>query len=135
MGQRETKHGHMKNAHIFVLAAFFALAMAYGCSEKEQPPTLEEKLQGVWISDFGTLIRTYNFHGGACDAYSIIGGQPYQEYTYACSYEADTLAMIDLAAIWQTGEGVRLAVVTFSDDGNEAVLGWFDGIDYKLKRF
>lgn len=106
-----------------------------GCGEKEPLPTLEDQLQGVWIGKIIGITKTYNFHGGACDAYSIIGGQPYQYYGYAYTCQGDTLTLVDLAAIWQPGAGVSRAIVTVSDNGDTALVSWFDGVDLELKRF
>lgn len=131
------QQSQLRNGAIIALVAIalFCLEMLAGCGEKEPLPTLEDQLQGVWIGKIIGITKTYNFHAGACDAYSIIGGQPYQYYGYAYTCQGDTLTLIDLAAIWQPGAGVSRALVTVSDNGDTALVSWLDGVDLELKRF
>lgn len=117
------------------LIAFILLmaAIAFsGCAEKEAPPTLEERLQGAWIRTWGDFTQTYSFNGGQSLEHSIIPGQPVQLYTWQYFCNADTLAMINLASS-EPFSDVRRAVVSFSEDGNEARFEWFpNGVDYIL---
>lgn len=127
----EQDNGPRKRILVLILCAIVALGLmmfAVSCSEKEPPPTLDEQLQGAWQREWLTLTNRYNFHGGACDVYSIIPAQPYQYYAYAYATEGDTLTMLDLAC-----GNVRRAVVSFHTDST-AVLAWIGGVEYHLKR-
>ena len=100
----------------------------FSCSEKDPLPTADEMIQGAWKREWIGLTQTYNFHSGACDAYSIIPGQPYQYYALAYSFRGDTLTMIDLA-----GREKYEAIVSFPTD-TTAVLSWIGGVEYHLTR-
>jgi len=83
---------------ILCAAVAFALMMfALSCGEKDPLPTTEEKMQGAWHWEFGTVEKRWNFHQGACDEYVCIIAQPVQLYTYATEFRGDTLRMLDLA--------------------------------------
>lgn len=113
---------------IVLAVALVGFGCLGGCSEKDPPPTLEERLQGAWVRRWLSLTNTYNFHDGACDTYAIIPAQPVQYYAYAYTCEGDTLIMLDLASLSQTK-----AVVSFPTDST-AVLGFIGGLDYFLTR-
>lgn len=118
----------MRKLLIIPFWILLALLAAPGCAEKDPPPTLEERLQGVWQRDWLNLTNRYNFHDGACDVYAIVSAQPVQYYAYAYSTNGDTLTMLDLA-----GGSVTKAVVSFPTD-TTAVFMLEGGILYFLKR-
>jgi hypothetical protein len=112
---------------VFAALALLVLGFA-GCKEVEPPPTVEDRIQGVWVRKYLNLTNTYNFHDGACDSYAVIPGQPYQYYGFAYRVESDTLTMTNLASLEKSKH-----TVTFTSD-TTVTLSRHDGIDYFLKR-
>ena len=112
----------------FLICAVIVLFGLPSCADKDQPPTMEERLQGAWQRDWGMITNRYNFHGGGCDEYRIIPGQPGKYYSIVYTCDVDTLTMLDLA-----GGNVSRAVVEFPSDST-AVLMWIGGVNYFLKR-
>jgi hypothetical protein len=98
------------------------------CADKDQLPTVEQQLQGAWQRKWVSFTQRWNFHDGACDAYSIVPAQPVQYYSLAYTFRGDTMTVLDLAS----GEKYK-AVVSFKNDST-AVLSWEGGVDYYLKR-